>query len=301
MKKYLMLGFIALLISIGLVIAAKPDFLAATVTNPVTGEPKNTVIIPAKAVEVAPNIFYLGTALDNGRVVEGYAFIDYKKGFGKPGTECGNGICEKGENAKKCPADCANGGEDPTEPDTSSCYRFLSKGAKWKTVEDYLVDPANTRGLDESFVANNLALDIAKWEAAASFDILGNEIAGIVDGADTVSPDDKNEVFFADIDSPGAIGVTIVWGIFRGPPSARELVEWDMIYDDVDFDWSAAGEAGKMDFENIATHELGHAVGLGHPSDTCTEETMYRFAVKGETKKQTLEDGDIAGITKLYG
>ena len=55
-----------------------------------------------------------------------------------------------------------------------------------------------------------------------------------------------------------------------------------------------------MDFENIAQHELGHAFGLGHPSDTCTEETMYRFASNGETKKRDLYDGDIAGIKALY-
>ena len=55
-----------------------------------------------------------------------------------------------------------------------------------------------------------------------------------------------------------------------------------------------------MDFENIAQHELGHSIGMGHPSDSCTEETMYRFAETGETKKQTLEAGDIAGVNDLY-
>ena len=55
-----------------------------------------------------------------------------------------------------------------------------------------------------------------------------------------------------------------------------------------------------MDFENIAQHELGHSFGLGHPSDGCTEETMYRFASEGETKKRNLNSGDIAGIKKLY-
>ena len=55
-----------------------------------------------------------------------------------------------------------------------------------------------------------------------------------------------------------------------------------------------------MDFENIATHELGHAMGMAHPADSCTEETMYRFASSGETKKRTLNAGDIAGIKGLY-
>jgi len=55
-----------------------------------------------------------------------------------------------------------------------------------------------------------------------------------------------------------------------------------------------------MDFENIATHELGHAIGLGHPSSTCTEETMYAFASLGETKKRDLNAGDVQGIDGLY-
>ncbi len=251
--------------------------------------------LPKHAVEVAPGVFSLGWAIDKGRFVEGYAM------FVKPGTECGNGICDPGENARKCPEDCS-GGEDPDpEPDTSSCYTLLAKGAKWKTVEPYIVDPTNTRELNEDFVRNNLALDIDKWETKAGVDILGNEVAGIVDGADLESPDNKNEVMFADIDYDGAIAVAIVWGIFSGPPFNRELVEWDMIFDDADFDWSATGEAGKMDFENIATHELGHAVGLGDLYNAeCSEQTMYGYAVYGETNKRSLEAGDIAGISALY-
>jgi len=291
MKKHIILGTLALLFSVVLVLAAKPDFTEKT--NPAG----RTVSIPAHAVEVAPGVYSLGKAIDKGRVVEGYAFIDYKKGFGKPGTVCGNGVCEPGENARKCPTDCA-GGE---EPDTSSCFGFLSKGAKWKTIEPYMVDTTNTRGLGKSFVRENLAFDINKWESAAGVDILGNEVSGIVDGADTVSPDNKNEVYFGNIEEPYAIAITIVWGYFSGPPRWRELVEWDQVYDDRDYDWSATGESGKMDFENIATHELGHSVGLDDLySSECSEQTMYGYADYGETKKRTLEAGDIKGVQELY-
>ncbi|MBL7154971.1 MAG: matrixin family metalloprotease [Candidatus Portnoybacteria bacterium] len=288
MKKYLIFGLlVAVVLSVSVVLAARPD--STEKANP-SGR---TVSMPAHAVEIAPGIFYLGTAMDNGRVVQGYAM------FVKPGTECGNGICEPGENARKCPADCAGGDE---EPDTSSCYDFLARGAKWKSIEPYIVDSINTRGLDEEFVASNVAMDIDKWEAAAGVNILGDEIAGTVDGADLDSPDNKNEVYFADIDYEGAIAVTIIWGVFGGPPPFRELVEWDQIYDDVDFDWSATGEAGKMDFENIATHELGHSVGLADLyGDECSEQTMYGYANYGETKKRTLKAGDITGVQKLYG
>lgn len=275
--------YLAILVVVAAVLAfstrasgAQPDFQAAEVKNPVTGQPKKTVTIPSTAIEMAPNIYYLGTAGDkDGREVEGYAFIHrYQKltGYAKP----------------------------PKSSD--SCYTFLSRGAKWRALEPWIVNPANTRGLEAGFVAANLASDIGKWETAATKDILGDGAATAdVLVADTQSPDGNNEVYFADVDSPGAIAVSIIWGIFAGPPQTRELVEWDQVYDDTDYDWSSTGEAAKMDFENIATHELGHSVGLGDLyQSACAEQTMYGYADFGETKKQTLETGDIAGVVKLY-
>lgn len=236
------------------------------------------VSIPLHAVEVAPNIFDLGTAADrDGRIVQGYMFVD-----------------NKNENAR--PPWTGSGGSG-----ASKCFSFLAKGAKWKTIEPWIANTANSEGLLDDFVFNNLNSDIGKWESAALVNILGD--GSMTTGtlvADTLSPDNVNEVYFGDVDSGGAIAVTIVWGIFSGPPGQRELVEWDQIYDQVDFDWSSIGEAGKMDFENIATHELGHSVGMGHPDDGCTEETMYRFASAGETKKRDLNAGDISGVAELY-
>lgn len=217
-------------------------------------------------------VVYLGTALDNGRVVEGYAFIHYKEGFGhKPQHNPRGG-----------------GGNGDT---TSTCFSFLANGARWKTTETYVVHPS---------VPNLVGTSLGTWDTEVAFNIFGDEVSGTIDGIDLESPDDKNEVMFGDWPDEGVIAVTVVWGIFRGPPFMRELVEWDALFDDVDFDWSTSGEAGKMDFQNIATHEFGHAAGMGHPDDSCTEETMYRFADFGETKKRDLNAGDIAGINELY-
>jgi len=223
----------------------------------------------------------------------------------------GNGICEPSENKNNCPVDCQ---DDSAPTSGEKCFEFLAKGAKWRTVEPWLVNPSNGAGLDESFVFSNTTDDILQWEDGTDGSIDGSPGAFITaedilgDGtsttatlvADTSSPDGQNEFFFADIEQEGAIAVAIVWGVFRGPPSGRELVEVDIVYDDVDFDWSSTGEAGKMDFWNIAQHELGHGVGMGHPGDTCTEETMYRFAGAGETNKRDLNAGDISGVNELY-
>ena len=290
MKNYLLIGIIALVFSVVLVSAGKPDTSLTAATNT---KADVSVVIPKHAVEVAPGVFSLGTAADSdGRVVEGFAIFE-KREFAKPGSQCGNGICEPGENAKNCAADC--GGST-----TSSCFAFLADGAKWKKLEPWVVNPSNTQGINADYALSNVAADIQKWEDVSVNILNGGSSTAEALIADTVSPDGSNEVYFGGIDSPGAIAVTIVWGIFRGPPSQRELVEWDQIYDQVDFSWSTIGEAGKMDFENVATHEIGHAVGMGHPPDECTEETMYRYAGFGETKKRTLEAGDITGVKKLY-
>lgn len=248
---------------------------------------RTVVTIPSNAVEIADGVFSLGSARDpeSGKMVEGYAFVRYK---------------ERG--AKR-------GGGAAITPD---CYGYLAKGAKWKTVEPWVVNPANIRGLDPAKVFSVLTASVAKWEDAAD-GIIGNGLGYDILGtgtetseelvADTVSPDGKNEVYFADVSDPNVIAMTIVWGYFSVPIPYRQLIEWDQVYDDVTFDWSAetGGVPGKMDFENIATHELGHSVGMNDLyKSQCAEETMYGYADYGEIIKRDLHSGDITGINLLY-
>jgi len=275
----IMLIFALMFLAVSVFVVAKPNFVSA--------ESKSgpTVVVPAHAVELAPGIFSLGESQDvDGRIVEGFMFIDKKKGFGhkpkhNPGGDRGGG----------------NGG--------AKCFEFLAKGAKWKVTEPYVLDTSNSDGMTSNFVASRTATGIDAWDTEVAFDIFGaRDTTSTVDGADTESPDNKNEIFFGDIESEGAIAVAIVWGRFFGPPSQREIVEYDIIFDDVDFDFGDADVSGTsvMDYQNIFTHEIGHGAGMGHPQDECTEETMFRFASFGEIKKRTLEVGDISGVNKLY-
>ena len=263
------------------VVRAAPPLGSATLNTP--GITKTLVLPPA--ADNSP-VISLGTALDpaTGRQVEGWAIIHRKDNLAKPAG---------------------------AKPGAASCYGYLAKGAKWKIVEPWLVNPANTRLLDGTTVFNLLTAGVTKWEDATDGNIIngaGVNVLGsgsITDAAlvaDTISPDNQNEVYFADITDSNAIAVTIVWGIFGGPPSGRQLVEWDQVYDDVTFDWSAeaAGVGGKMDFDNIATHELGHSVGMADLYNTCIDETMYGYSANAETKKRDLNTGDITGVNALY-
>lgn len=242
------------------------------------------ISLPPQASEIAHGIYDLGEGRDpSGAIVHGFAFIHYKKDFARP---------EK------------LGGSKPLKP--SSCYAFLSTGVNWKVSEPFVFDET-ANYVDALPLASALLTDfetaISAWETAVGKDILGNGSLGQVFPNEVGAlPNGLNEVMFGDIAEPGVLAMTTVWGVWKGSPSGRQLLEWDMVFGT---GWAWGDElnnpnATLTDFLDIATHEIGHAVGMDHPSDTCTEETMYAYADFGETKKRTLNDGDIAGIQKLY-
>ena len=281
-------SLVAVIVGIMLIFVVLPSYDSFADKPSDKGKANAKVSIPENAIKVAPGVYKLGEGVSQGKIVQGFMFVDYKKGFG---------------HNPRAPPNHGGGGSGGNGDDTSKCFAYIKKDAKWKTVEPWIVNPANAdNALGDNFVRDTLSASIQKWEDASSTNILGSgTITTDPLVADMALPlDNVNEVYFADVDEPDAIAVTIVWGIFKGPPSQRVLVEWDQVYDDVDFDWSSSGATGKMDFENIATHELGHSVGMGHPPDSCTEETMFASASTGETKKRSLEAGDITGIDGLY-
>jgi predicted Zn-dependent protease len=55
---------------------------------------------------------------------------------------------------------------------------------------------------------------------------------------------------------------------------------------------------GSLDIQNVASHELGHAVGLGHVNDNLL--TMFPTSFAGETLKRSLGNGEQAGMNFLY-
>ncbi len=60
-------------------------------------------------------------------------------------------------------------------------------------------------------------------------------------------------------------------------------------------------ESGTADLQSILTHEMGHVLGLDHPTDSSNREsTMWASAGLNEVKKRSLEQDDTDGICFLY-
>jgi hypothetical protein len=90
-----------------------------------------------------------------------------------------------------------------------------------------------------------------------------------------------------------------------------KIKDADIYFNSEIFDWAivdAPSESGYIDVQNIATHEIGHLLGMDHSSESLLESddeladaTMYYAATSGETYRRDLNSDDERGITNLYG
>jgi hypothetical protein len=213
---------------------------------------------------------------DDSRVLTKAKFIHYRDANAKP---------PQGGGGKK---------------QTDAYYTFISKGAKWRVLEDFALNPTNGDGMTEAMVIDAVAQSMGTWESSAG-QIFGNLSVDYSAVYDDTRPDGVNTLSFGPISDARVIAVTNVWGYFSGSPNTREIVEADILFND-SFAWGDADvNAALMDLQNIATHEIGHVAGMGDIYQTGANlETMYGYSTEGETIKRDLYNGDIAGIQILY-
>jgi hypothetical protein len=110
--------------------------------------------------------------------------------------------------------------------------------------------------------------------------------------------DNRNVVFFRNVSNGSTIATTYSWW-----SSANELLDSDIIFWDGGFTFftGASGCGGVSNaayIEDIAAHELGHALGLSH--STSTDATMYPSYSYCSQAFRTLSADDIAAAKSLY-
>lgn len=89
----------------------------------------------------------------------------------------------------------------------------------------------------------------------------------------------------------GALGVTGTWF------GMGVISDADIEFNSVHYNWSETGTGGTIDLQSVATHEIGHFLGLGH-SDQMDSVMFPTYS--GGTDSRFLSPDDRAGVCFLY-
>ena len=183
-----------------------------------------------------------------------------------------------------------------TDPcgDGTNQYALQSGGVKWKKFPvKYYVDPSGI----------------------ASATLKASSITDAVKKAFQRYDDQVPYSLFAQTATQSNAKVKVQWKYIDGPlkqagyatysynTATKELISANIVLDKGD-KWfissvyRCGGSGSSLDIMNIAMHEIGHAIGLGHVNDKLL--TMYPVSMAGETLKRILGNGDKRGVNFLY-
>jgi hypothetical protein len=165
-------------------------------------------------------------------------------------------------------------------------------------------------GVTAAQFQTEVASAFATWEAVPTASVAFQFV-----GVTSASPSEDDGIsvfgFAAEPDLDRVLGATS----FVVDTLTGEIVESDVFFNSI-FVWStsAAGDAARFDLQSVATHEIGHFVGLGHSALGETEirpeggrrvfasgAVMFPISLgRGVTKDRQLQPDDIAGVSDLY-
>lgn len=173
---------------------------------------------------------------------------------------------------------------------TDTCYKLL--GYRWGDVIQYSIQVSASPEL-----ATPIKVSAKTWDNQTGKALFSDTFPS-TSGKTWGQRDYVNLVTYGDDPREGVIAVTSTWYTLG---RTKWAVESDILFD-TDFNWDPATDSPSMNLQNIATHEIGHTLGLGDLYvDSCKDVTMYGYSYEGDTAKSTLELPDITGIQKLYG
>lgn len=173
----------------------------------------------------------------------------------------------------------------------------------------YFVTDRDVAGVTAAELRDAVERAFGRWGAIPSSNVSA-QFVGFT-SAEPFEEDDMNVLGFQDRpELDRVLGSTT----FMIDTVDGRILESDIFFNAA-FPWSVAaeGQAGRFDLEAIATHEIGHLLGLGHSAIGETElvpggrrviasgAVMFPIAFSaGVTEGRVLQADDIAGIDDIY-
>jgi len=200
-------------------------------------------------------------------------------------------------------------GKQPKPPSAEGRGYYKLTGAKWLFLPVVLEVNPSGWGTDQGLVLAAIETAAGEWDdgvysgwGGVTPNLFAGGLTLVAKGYNDLAwtadrRDGCNTMVWGNYPTSGVIAVTILWYI----PNLT-ILEFDIVLD-TDYAWGDANVTPDvMDVQNIATHELGHGIGLDDLYEApAYRETMYGYSTFEEIIKRDLYKGDRQGITKLYG
>jgi hypothetical protein len=250
------------------------------------------------------NMEMSGDHITGGAILSGVPFgIDAQPGLAFDGdalTLAPDGTIKSLGTVQTGPAITATGG---------NAAAYILMGRKWTQTDPQikmsLKDDAllAATGMSKTNVLGAVTAATNTWDDATNQNLFSDSGALLTTTANWKYDGVNNMAFTPYAAGCSAIAATGVWYKTQGIPAGQmyPIVESDMTFNS-NLKWTATGEAGKLDFQSAALHELGHTIGLGDlygraEFSTDTRQVMHYYT----GVKRTLGNGDATGVWKLYG
>ena len=189
-------------------------------------------------------------------------------------------------------------------PAIGSAYSLTGADWAWQANPVEVAFSINTDSFPAS-AGTSTELATAYQGALSAWSTSGAQVNMAYGGTTTATTSTDNGSnlahWVASISDPASVAIATTW-----------FYDTDIYDCDIEFygqngsgviDWSsdsAGAPAGQIDFQVVATHELGHCLGLGHSADGGA--VMYPSTLDGTgAAERILDADDVAGAKALYG
>jgi len=164
----------------------------------------------------------------------------------------------------------------------------------------YRLNPAGSDDLPFTQVERALVASFQTWE-----DIPTSTIA-FTRGPNTSSTasagDGQLELFWVENSEMTGDGLNLTGALaltrYQFIPATGEMTDAAIVFNGSRYRWASDGRADAVDIQDVATHEIGHLIGLSH--SPIGGMTMYPRTIAGRTHNRILGSDDIIAASVAY-